>query len=132
LRLAPWYVSSGVNTGSHGNHAELGGGIGFPVSNSDRLRFGVNLNWGDNKYNQTYSGVTTEQSIVSGNVVATYYASAGIKDYAFTANWMHDIDKAWFSSTGLSYKLLTGPAEQSPLTQSSNAASMNLLLGYRF
>jgi len=27
-RFAPWYVSGGIATGSHGTHAELGGGIG--------------------------------------------------------------------------------------------------------
>jgi outer membrane protein len=131
-RFAPWYVSSGISTGTHGTHVELGGGIGFPLSAADRLRFGVNLNWGDAKYNQTYFGVTTAQAAASGYVLTTYNASAGIKDYALTANWLHNYDKNWFSTAGLSCKWLTGSAKQSPLTQRSAAGSVNFLVGYRF
>ncbi len=131
-RFAPWYVSSGITTGSHGTHAELGGGIGFPLSTADRLRLGVNLNWGDSRYNQTYFGVTGAQAAASGNVLTAYNASAGIKDYALTANWLHNYDKEWFTSAGLSYKWLTDSAQQSPITQRSSLGSANLLLGYRF
>jgi MipA family protein len=131
-RFAPWYISSGITTGSHGTHAELGGGIGFPLSAADRLRLGVNLNWGDTRYNQTYFGVTPEQAAASGNALTAYNANAGIKDYAVTANWLHSYDKKWFSIAGMSYKWLTGSAQQSPLTQRSSMASLNYLMGYRF
>ena len=131
-RFAPWYVSSGISSGSHGMHVEAGAGIGFPVSASDRIRMGINLNWGDSKYNQTYFGVTPEQAAASGNVLASYTASAGIKDYALTANWLHDYNRDWFSTAGLSYKWLAGSAKQSPLTQRSSAGSANFLVGYRF
>jgi outer membrane protein len=131
-RFAPWYVSSGITTGSHGTHAELGGGIGFPLSAADRLRLGINLNWGDTSYNQTYFDVTASQAAASGNVLTAYNASAGIKDYALTANWVHNYDKEWFSNAGLSYKWLTGSAQQSPLTQRSSMGSLNFLMGYRF
>lgn len=131
-RFAPWYVSSGITTGSHGAHVELGGGIGFPVSAADRLRMGINLNWGDARYNQTYFGVTPAQAAASGNVLTAYNAGAGIKDYALTANWLHSYNKEWFSSAGLSYKWLTGSALHSPLMQRGSAGSVNFLLGYRF
>jgi outer membrane protein len=131
-RFAPWYISSGITTGSHGTHAELGGGIGFPLSAADRLRLGVNFNWGDARYNQTYFGVTPEQAAASGNVLTAYNAGAGIKDYAVTANWLHNYDKKWFSTAGISFKWLTGSAQQSPLTQRSSMASLNYLMGYRF
>jgi outer membrane protein len=131
-RFAPWYVSSGISTGSHGTHVEERTGIGFPVSASDRLRMGVNLNWGDSKYNQTYFGVTDAQAAASGNVLTTYNASAGIKDYAVTANWLHNYNQDWFSTAGLSYKWLAGSAKQSPLTQRDSAGSANFLVGYRF
>lgn len=131
-RFAPWYVSSGITTGSHGSHVELGGGIGLPLSAVDRVRLGVNLIWGDTRYNQTYFGVTSAQSIASGNVLSSYNASAGIKDYALTSNWIHSYNKDWFSSAGLSYKILAGSAKHSPLTQRNAAGSLNFLLGYRF
>jgi MipA family protein len=131
-RFAPWYVSSGITTSTQGSHAELGSGIAFPLSVSDRVRIGVSLNWGDAKYNQTYFGVTAAQAAASNNVLTVYNASAGIKDYALTANWLHNYDKAWFSNAGLSYKWLAGSARQSPLTLRSAAGSINFLVGYRF
>jgi outer membrane protein len=130
--FSPWYISSGINTGNNGTHAELGAGIGFHLTDIDRLRLGVNLDWGDTKYNQTYFGVTDAQSVASDNVLTPYNASAGIKDYAITANWTHNFNKEWFGSGGLSYKWLTGSAEQSPLTQQESMARVTYLLGYRF
>lgn len=131
-RFSAWYISSGINTGIHGTNAELGSGFFFPVSAVDRVRFGVNLNWGDTKYNQTYFGVTTGQAAASGNVLTAYGASAGLMDYAVTTNWLHNYDRKWFSNAGLSYKWLGTSAQQSPLTQRSSMASGNFLVGYRF
>jgi outer membrane scaffolding protein for murein synthesis (MipA/OmpV family) len=131
-RLGLYYFSGGISSGNNGTHAELGTGIGFPLNASDRLRIGVNLNWGDNKFCQTYFGVTPTQSAASGNVLAAYNASAGITDYVLTANWIHNYDKKWFSNAGLSFKQLTGSADQSSLTQRSLLTSANFLVGYRF
>jgi len=131
-RFAPWYLSSALSTGSHGTHAELGTGIGFSLSGADRVRVGVNLVWGDTKYNQTYFGVTSEQAAASGNVLTVYNTSAGIKDYALTSNWLHSFNRKWFSIGGVSCKWITGSAKHSPLTQRSSSGSLNYLLGYRF
>ncbi len=132
VRFAPWYLSSGISTGVHGTHAELGGGIGLPLSPADRVRVGVNLNWGNTKYNQTYFGITDAQAAASGGVLTPYAAGAGVKDYAVTANWAHNLDKQWFTSTGVSYKWLVGSARNSPLTVRDNARSINFVLGYRY
>jgi outer membrane scaffolding protein for murein synthesis (MipA/OmpV family) len=131
-RVAPWYFSSGISAGSHGAHADLGTGIGFALSDANHLRLGVNLTWGDAKYNQTYFGVTPAQAVASGNVLTAYDAGAGVKDYAVTANWLHNFGNKWFSTAGVSYKRLTGSAEKSPLTQRSSMPSANMLVGYRF
>jgi outer membrane protein len=127
-----WYISSGINTGNNGTHAELGSGVRFRVTDVDGFRFGINLDWADTKYNQTYFGVTQEQSAASGNVLIPYNANAGIKDYALTFNWAHNFNKEWFSNCGLTYKWRTGSAEQSPLTQRDSSARLAFLLGYRF
>lgn len=131
-RFAPWYLSSALSASSHGTHFELGGGINVPLSAADRLRLGANLNWGDSKYIQTYFGVTPAQAAASGNTLTAYNASAGVKDYALTANWAHSFSKKWFSSTGVSHKRLTGSAQHSPLTLRRTANSFNFLVGYRF
>ncbi len=132
LRFAPWYISSAITSGIHGTHVELGGGIGLPISATDRLRLGVNLNWANAKYNQTYFGVTPDQAFASGYVLTPFDASAGIKDYALTANWAHNFGKQWYSSAGVSFKRLVGSAANSPLTLRRNQPSANFLVGYRF
>jgi outer membrane scaffolding protein for murein synthesis (MipA/OmpV family) len=131
-RLGLTYVSGGVTTGSHGSHIELGSGVGFPLGKSDRLRLGFNLNWGDKQYVQTYYGITTAQAAASGYALTAHEAGAGIMDYALTSNWAHNYDRSWFSNAGVSYKLLTGSAQYSPLTLRSATTSMNFLVGYRF
>lgn len=132
LRAAPWYVSAGLSTGIHGSHAELGGGIGFPVSRADRVRIGANLEWGDALYNRTYFGVTPGEAVASGGVLTPYQPGSGMKDYAVTANWMHNYGTQWFTSAGASWKWLTGSDQYSPLTLRRAFGSVNILLGYRF
>jgi len=127
-----YLFSSGLSSGENGTHAELGTGYGFPLGAIDRLIIGGTLNWGDNKYSQTYFGVTPSQAAASGNVLNAYEANAGITAYSLTSNWMHNFNKKWSSNTGLAIKQLAGSAESSPLTQRSTSASMNILLGYRF
>ncbi len=129
-RFGAYYISSGISSGNNGNHAEVGTGIGFSVGNQDRLRVGINIDWGDGKYSQTYFGVTIVQSQASGYVLKAYDANAGVKDYALTSNWVRNYDKKWFSNAGLSFKQLIGSAQESPLTQRSLMASANFLMGY--
>ncbi len=131
-RWGPVYFSSGITTGSHGTHVELGAGSGLPLGENDRVRFGLNLNWADKQYVQTYYGVNQEQSVASSNVLTVYDAAPGIIDYALTGNWAHNFDRNWFCNTGISYKLLNGSALDSPLTQKNFAAGANILIGYRF
>jgi outer membrane protein len=131
-RWAPWYISSGITTGRYGAHAELGGGIGLPLSATDNMRLGVSLDWGDARYNQSYFGVTPAEAAASGNVLAPYQAGAGLKDYALTVNWAHNYTRQWFSTFGASYKRLAGSAASSPLTLRVSQPSVNFMLGYRF
>jgi outer membrane scaffolding protein for murein synthesis (MipA/OmpV family) len=131
-RFGLYFVSGGISSGEHGTHLEFGAGLGVPLGAADRLRIGANFNWGDSKYSQTYFGVTTDQSVASGHVLAPYAATAGVTDFALTSNWVHNYDKNWFSNTGLSFKQLIGNAQASPLTQSSLMTSANFLVGYRF
>lgn len=131
-RVSLWYLSGAISASSHGTHFELGSGLNLPLSRTDRLRIGANLNWGNSQYNQSFFGVTPAQAAASGNVLTAYNAAPGIKDYALTANWAHSFSKEWFSSTGLSHKRLTGSAQYSPLTTRRTANSFNFLIGYRF
>lgn len=132
FRAMPFYLSGGISTGMHGNHIEFGSGLTLPLSRQDRIRLGASTNWGDARYNRTFFSVSPAQAAASGNVLWTYDAGAGFKDYALTANWSHNFDQAWFSSAGYAIKRLVGSAQHSPLVLRPLSYSVSIALGYRF
>lgn len=131
-RFDQWYVTSSAAAGNHGAHIDLGGGYEFKLSPTDQLRTGLELTWANNKYMQTYFGVTAAQSAASGGVLPVYSANSGIKDYALKANWTHAYTKEWFSNAGLTVKQLSGSAKNSPVTQRQTGTSASFVVGYRF
>ncbi|MBI1175448.1 MAG: hypothetical protein GC139_09325 [Sideroxydans sp.] len=131
-RFESWYVSGSLAASSRGTRGEFDAGYATPLSNVDRLRVGAVLDWGNNKYNQTYFGINAAQAAASGNVLSAYNASSGIKDYGITANWMHNYSREWFSNAGVSFKQLAGSARNSPLTAKPKMNSISFVLGYRF
>lgn len=131
-RFAPWYVSSSVAGSSHGARMELGAGYELELSAADQLRAGLELNWANGKYMQTYFGVTPAQAAASGGVLTAYNASSGVKDYALKLNWTHSYSKEWFSNAGVSLKQLGPSAKNSSLTQRNSANTANFVVGYKF
>lgn len=131
-RFAPFYVNVSVAGSVRGTRAEVGGGYETKLSDSDHLRVGVDLNWVNNQYMQTYFGVTAAQAAASGGVLAAFNASSGVKDYVAKVNWTHNYSKEWFSNVGVSVKQLAGTAQNSPLTQRRTGSSINFVVGYHF
>lgn len=131
-RFSPIYVTSSVASSSHGAHIEIGSGYETHLSAADKVRAGVDINWANGKYMQTYFGVNAAQAAASGGVLTAYNAGSGIKDYALKANWMHSYSKEWFSNAGISYKQLAGNAKNSPLTQRNGLTSASFVVGYNF
>ena len=131
-RFDQWYVTSSVATGNRGAHIDLGGGYEFKLSPSDQLRAGVEATWANNKYMQTYFGVTAAQAAASGGVLTAYTTSSGVKDYALKANWTHAYNKEWFSNAGVTVKQLSGSAKNSPITQRQTNTSVSFVVGYHF
>lgn len=131
-RFSPWYVTSSIASSSHGAHLELGGGYNMQLSEADKLRTGLEIDWANGKYMQTYFGVSAPQSAASGGVLTSYNASSGIKDYALKLNWMHSYSKEWFSNAGIIYKQLAGSAKNSPLTQRNSMSTVSFVVGYNF
>ncbi|MFA6972298.1 MAG: MipA/OmpV family protein [Gallionella sp.] len=131
-RLSPWYVTSSIAGSSHGSRFELGGGYELTLSDADQVRAGLEMNWANGKYMQTYFGVTAAQAVASGGVLTAYNATSGIKDYALKLNWMHSYSKEWFSNAGVSFKQLSSSAKNSPLTMRNSANTVNFVVGYNF
>lgn len=131
-RFSPWYVTSSIATSKHGAHMELGGGYDMQLSEADKLRTGLELDWANGKYMQTYFGVSAAQAAASGGVLTAYNASSGIKDYALKLNWMHSYSKEWFSNAGVTFRQLANGAKNSPLTQRNSMSTVSFVVGYNF
>jgi outer membrane protein len=131
-RFAPWYVTSSLAASSRGARMELGGGYELQLSSDDKVRAGVEMNWANGKYMQTYFGVTPTQAAASAGVLTAYNATSGVKDYALKLNWMHNYSKQWFSNAGVSVKQLAGSAKNSPLTMRNTTNTVNFVVGYHF
>ena len=127
-----WYGQANFAASSNGTRAELGAGLNTKVSETDFVRVGATLDWGDSKYNQTYYGVTTAEAAASGNVLTTYNAGSGIRHYGATASWTHSFDKNWFGNITINAKQMAGSAKNSPLTMKSNMQGGAVTVGYRF
>ncbi len=132
MRFSPWYITSGISASSKGSHLELGAGYETKLSDSDKVRAGIDMNWANGKYMQTYFGVTAAQSAASTGVLTAYNATSGVKDYALKLNWMHSYSPQWFSNVGLSVKQLAGSAKNSPLTLRNTNHTVNFVVGYHF
>ena len=126
------YLTSSVASGSHGTHLEAGGGYEAHFSPVDKVRTGLDLDWADGKYMQTYFGVNAAQAAASGGVLTAYNATSGIKDYSLKLNWMHSYTKQWFSNAGLTYRQLAGSATNSPLTMRNSMNAVSFVVGYNF
>jgi outer membrane scaffolding protein for murein synthesis (MipA/OmpV family) len=131
-RFSPWYVTSSLAASSRGSRVELGGGYDLTLSDADKVRAGLELDWADSKYMQSYFGVSAAQSLASGGVLTAYNATSGIKDAALKLHWTHSYSKSWFSNAGVSFKALNSSAKNSPLTMRNSATTVNFVVGYNF
>lgn len=134
LNVRLWLLSlnTSVASSDYGTHGDFSYTLALPLGEQDRFRIGGAMSFGDSMYNQTYFGITPAQSLASGNVLTPYVAAEGKKSTAASVSWTHNLDKHWFSSTGVTYKRLEGSAQLSPLTQRTSMLSANFLVGYRF
>lgn len=131
-RFSPIYLTSSIASSSHGAHIELGGGYETALTAADKLRAGLELDWANGKYMQTYFGINASQAAASGGVLTAYNATSGVKDYALKLNWMHSYSKQWFSNLGATYKQLGSSAKNSPLTTRNSMNTLSFIVGYNF
>ena len=119
---APWYANTELGAGPRGVRLELGGGIEAKLGGSDRVRGGVEVNWANGRYMQTYFGVTQAQAAASGGVLTPYTASSGIRHYGVSFNWIHDFGRGWFSNAGLNFRQISGSLATSWMRCARSAA----------
>ncbi len=76
---------------------------------------GPGLTWGSGQYNQTFFGVTSEQSARSG--FPEFAANAGINNVRLTAGSSYRFAENWRLFGGVTASRLTGDAAASPITE---------------
>ncbi|MCC8392705.1 MipA/OmpV family protein [Paraburkholderia sp. MMS20-SJTR3] len=94
------------------------------------LSAGPGLTWASSKYNETYFGVTSEQSARSG--LPTYSAGSGLNQVRFSINGVYRIAARWNVGASASFAWLRGDATDSPITQKTSQITYGLFANYLF
>ena len=97
-------------------HVELG--HSFTLSSTDSLGIAGAVHLGDRKFNQTYFGVTDDQS--QSSRFKTYKADAGINSYSLMSNWTHKWTKNWSTDLSGGITQYAGDAADSPIVEKKN------------
>lgn len=100
------------------------------VSPVTRWSWGAGINIAGNRYQQTFFGITAEQSARSGYEV--YEPRAGLRDSGVFVSARHDLSRHWFVFGGAGASWLLGPSADSPLVRRAAGWSVNSGLAYRF
>lgn len=118
------------NKGHGGTHGKLG--LSLPMHQDKELQIAAQLgvDWGDQRYNQAYYGVTALQASRTGRPV--YTPKSGLNHFTagLTGNWM--LDQHWGVTGMVGYSRLLGDAAKSPLTERKSGPVGMLGIGYNF
>ncbi|MFT4069969.1 MipA/OmpV family protein [Paraburkholderia sp.] len=94
------------------------------------LSAGPGLTWASSKYNETYFGVTSEQSARSG--LPTFSAGSGLNQLRFSLNGAYRIAPRWNVGASVSFAWLRGDATDSPITEKTSQITYGLFCNYLF
>ena len=108
-------VYTDVGGEHHGSTARLDFLARFRTGERIGFFAGPGLTWGSRQYNQTFFGVTGEQSVRSG--FPAFEANAGINNLRLTAGTNYRFAQNWRLFGGLTAARLTGDAAASPITE---------------
>jgi len=129
-------VNLGLTTKQNIGHREYGATYTLDANTSlytsatDQVGVGASAVYADNKYMQTYFGVTTAQSATSG--YKAYTAKGGFENVSAGVHWNHVLDSNWSVRSAVGVTRLTGDAADSPLTKRKTTPMLMTALIYRF
>jgi outer membrane scaffolding protein for murein synthesis (MipA/OmpV family) len=137
LSYAPdhnWRLSSVLRYGSgdsgQGATANFGANYALDIAPQWRLGLGVSTTWANSQYMQSYFGVSTAQSLLSGHAV--YSPVSGIRDVSTNLNLSYQVTPNISVSGGLKATNLIGDTRSSPIVTSPQSVSGTLSIGYAF
>ncbi|MFC0250806.1 MipA/OmpV family protein [Massilia consociata] len=134
--LAPeWRLTSSVLAGAgndrNGMRAELGiQRLAARVAPHHTVSVSAGLGFVNRAYNQSYFGVTAEQSANSGN--PAYRPDGGLKDVRLGARWNWTLSPSWMLTSTVQASRLAGDARHSPLVERPTNVTVSTAFAYRF
>jgi outer membrane protein len=100
------------------------------------LSIGAQINWGDQKFNQKFFGVTPADAAAAtaaGNELQPYHPGSGITNAGIVSTGVYALTGHWGLVGRLGFSEIIGtPAKDSPLTQRTFGASVGLGAIYQF
>jgi len=120
----PFGVALGALLPTGTNISEVGNERGLVLTG------GMSVDWGDEKYNQSFFGVNAAQSASSG--LTQYSAGSGAKSVNLDLGFAKPLGKNWGLTGGVTYSRLLGDVADSPLVKSDNSLSASLFVGFNF
>ncbi|AIA71794.1 MipA/OmpV family protein [Pectobacterium atrosepticum] len=136
-QFAPWLAleASGefaLSETKRGNQYRVGAKstVWQSTTKDDVLALSADVLMGDARFNQTYYGVTQQQSSRSG--LAAYHAGKGVYGYALGANWTHQFSPAWSTNVGVTSTWLTDKVADSQVVERRNDTGATLAVLYSF
>lgn len=91
---------------------------------------GVSVDWADEKYNQSFFGISQSQSMASG--LRQYSAGSGVKSVNVDVGFAKPLGKNWGLTGTATYSVLLGDAADSPVVKTDNSLSATLAVGFSF
>lgn len=115
---------------NRGNQYQLGLNFVPYASDSDVFKLGVGARLGDADFNQTFFGVTPEQS--SNSRFASFTAESGLYAYSISADWQHRFDEHWSSLAKVEAMQFASKIKKSPIIESNNQVMGMIGVAYEF
>ena len=110
--------------------ASLGASAPIPLGRKLLFIPGVRAGWADEKYMQTFFGVTPLQA--SRSIFPAFNARSGLQEVRGSANLIYRFNSHWFAAVNANVTRLMGDAAKSPISITDTNSSVTTLLGYRF
>ncbi|WP_194790376.1 MipA/OmpV family protein [Pseudomonas sp. UFMG81] len=96
----------------------------------DTITWGFDAHAGNARFNQTYFGVTDQQSATSR--FTRYKADQGIYAYSSELSWLHAFDKHWSTVVGIELTHYTDQVRDSPIVTKDTTALSYVGVNYAF
>lgn len=122
--------SATVSGQGQGLQVKAGADYTYVLTPKLSIKAGPSVTWANGKSNQTFYGITAEQSASSGK--SQYTPSSGFSDYTLSVSGRYALSPAWSigARAGISY--LPSTVNDSPIVDEKTTTSVAVFTAYRF